>query len=126
MNIAQFDGTIAYFVISRLAGGEILENYVKHTDLLQPLLEYSLSYIENFESYKNDIVSINANISDPSLKIDNLRAIEFIYSNMKVFLSEIKESDIFVVAFFNSGYPDGIIKIILNDYINHVRQNYSL
>lgn len=126
MNIAQFDGTIAYFVISRLAGGEILENYVKHTDLLQPLLEYSLSYIENFESYKNDIVSINANISDPSLKIDNLKAIEFIYSNMKVFLSEIKESDIFVVAFFNSGYPDGIIKIILNDYINHVRQNYSL
>ncbi|MCX7758176.1 MAG: hypothetical protein N2169_00970 [bacterium] len=128
MNINQFEGTIAYFVISRLAGGEILENYVKDQDILQPLLEYSLNYIENYESFKNDLNNFNSTLAQysPNFKLDKLKSLNFIYSNMKVFFCEIKEDDIFAVIFFSASYPDGIVKIFLNEYINYVKQNYSL
>lgn len=127
MGINNFEGTVAYFVISRLAGGEILENYTKDETSLQPLLEYSLSYLENFETLKNDVANWEQNISQHSnsLKVGKLNQISFFYQNLKVFFVEIKEDDIFVVGFFNNNYPDGIIKLFWKEYIDYVRQNYS-
>ncbi|MEN3015084.1 MAG: hypothetical protein ABDH21_03380 [bacterium] len=127
MSINEFDGTLAYFVISRMAGGEILESYSKNPNFLQPLLEYSLSYIESFQSIKSDISSWNQNISqyNHSLIFENLKQITLSYNNIKVFFTEIKEDDIFVVNFFDCSYPEGIIKIFLSEYLSYVKQTYS-
>lgn len=128
MGIEKFEGTIAYFVISKLAGGEVLENYSKEMDIIQPLLEYSLNYIDNFENLKSDIINLNQNLSQfsSSFKVGNLSQIQLLYDNLFVFITEIKEGDIFVVNLFNNSYPYGIIKIFLDEYINYVKQNYNL
>ncbi|MFN4219413.1 MAG: hypothetical protein ACK4GJ_00635 [bacterium] len=115
MSIEKFEGTIAYFVISRLAGGEVLESYSPDSDVLQNILEYSINIVENFQTLK---------VYNGSL-IGKLNYVTMDYEKVKVFLVEIKEEDIYVVALFSSSYPSGIAKLFLDEYLNYVRQTYG-
>lgn len=117
MGIDKFDGTIASFVISRLAGGEILESYSSDPKIIQNLLEYSLNLIENFQIFKN--------FDTTNLQLEKPSSINIDYQTAKVFLVEIKEEDIYVVVFFSSAYPMGLLRLFLDEYINYVKQSYG-
>jgi len=114
MKLEIFDGVIAGFVISKLAGGEILESYVKNEDILQSLLEVSLNYIEFYPTLRD---SINNNNNE-------LVFVNLVFTNIKVSLAEVKKDDIYIVLFFDNSYADGIIKIIFSDYLEYIKNNY--
>lgn len=117
MSIEKFEGTIAYFVVSRLAGGEVLESYSSNPDVIQNLLEYSINIIENFQT-------LRSYIPDDSM-IGKLKYVTMDYEKVKVFLIEIKEDDIYVVALFSSSYPSGVSKLFLNEYLSYIKQTYG-
>jgi len=115
MDLSTFDGVVASFVISKLAGGEILENYVKSEDFLQSLFELSLNYIDSFPSFRDSMADKG-----------QLLLFSLVYTNIKFLLAELKTDDIYVAMFFDNSYPDGIVKILFNDYLEYVRQNYTI
>ncbi|MCX7870786.1 MAG: hypothetical protein N2485_04340 [bacterium] len=115
--LLENDSIIGALVISRVAGGEVIESAIKNANNFQNLLELSLDYIDKFMSYKIESSKYSNLINDK-----NLKKIKLEYEEYTIDFIEVKNDDIFLVVLYDNTYPKGINELYIKmafDYVFH-------
>lgn len=114
-NLLENDSIKGALVISRIAGGEIIESAIKDHNNLQNLLELSLDYIDKFINYKIESSKYSSLINDK-----NLKRIKLEYEEYIIDFIEVKNDDIFLVIFYDNTYPKGINELYIQMAFDYV------
>jgi hypothetical protein len=117
--LLENDSIKGALIISRLAGGEVIESTIKDPNNFQNFLELALDYIDKFMSYKIESSKYISLINDK-----NLKRIKLQFEENTVDFIEIKNDDIFLVILYDNTYPKGINELYINMAIDYAFNSY--
>jgi len=117
--LLENDSIKGALIISRLAGGEVIESTIKDPNNFQNFLELALDYIDKFISYKIESSKYISLINDK-----NLKRIKLQFEENTVDFIEIKNDDIFLVILYDNTYPKGINELYINMAIDYAFNSY--
>jgi hypothetical protein len=117
--LLENDSIKGALIISRLAGGEVIESIIKDPNNFQNFLELALDYIDKFISYKIESSKYISLINDK-----NLKRIKLQYEENTIDFIEIKNDDIFLVILYDNTYPKGINELYINLAIDYAFNSY--
>jgi hypothetical protein len=117
--LLENDSIKGALIISRLAGGEVIESTIKDPNNFQNFLELALDYIDKFMSYKIESSKYISLINDK-----NLKRIKLQYEENTIDFIEIKNDDIFLVILYDNTYPKGINELYINMAIDYAFNSY--
>ncbi len=117
--LLENDSVKGALIISRLAGGEVIESAIKDPNNFQNFLELALDYIDKFMSYKIESSKYISLINDKNLKRIKLQFEENTFDFI-----EIKNDDIFLVILYDNTYPKGINELYINMAIDYAFNSY--
>jgi len=106
-------------IISRLAGGEVIESAIKDSNNFQNFLELALDYIDKFMNYKIESSKYISLINDK-----NLKRIKLQFEENTIDFIEIKNDDIFLIILYDNTYPKGINELYINMAIDYAFNSY--
>jgi hypothetical protein len=117
--LLENDSIKGALIISRLAGGEVIESTIKDPNNFQNFLELALDYIDKFINYKIESSKYISLINDK-----NLKRIKLQYEENIIDFIEIKNDDIFLVILYDNTYPKGINELYINMAIDYAFNSY--
>ena len=117
--LLENDSIKGALIISRLAGGEVIESTIKDPNNFQSFLELALDYIDKFINYKIESSKYISLINDK-----NLKRIKLQYEENTIDFIEIKNDDIFLVILYDNTYPKGINELYINMAIDYAFNSY--
>jgi len=117
--LLENDSIKGALIISRLAGGEVIESTIKDPNNFQNFLELALDYIDKFVSYKIESSKYISLINDK-----NLKRIKLQFEENTIDFIEIKNDDIFLVILYDNTYPKGINELYINMAIDYAFNSY--
>jgi hypothetical protein len=117
--LLENDSIKGALIISRLAGGEVIESTIKDPNNFQSFLELALDYIDKFINYKIESSKYISIINDK-----NLKRIKLQFEENTVDFIEIKNDDIFLVILYDNTYPKGINELYINMAIDYAFNSY--
>jgi hypothetical protein len=117
--LLENDSIKGALIISRLAGGEVIESTTRDPNNFQNFLELALDYIDKFMSYKIESSKYISLINDK-----NLKRIKLQFEENTVDFIEIKNDDIFLVILYDNTYPKGINELYINMAIDYAFNSY--
>jgi hypothetical protein len=117
--LLENDSIKGALIVSRLAGGEVIESTSRDPNNFQNFLELALDYIDKFMSYKIESSKYISLINDK-----NLKRIKLQFEENTVDFIEIKNDDIFLVILYDNTYPKGINELYINMAIDYAFNSY--
>jgi len=117
--LLENDSIKGVLIISRVAGGEVIESAIKDPNNFQNFLELALDYIDKFMNYKIESSKYISLINDK-----NLKRIKLQFEENTIDFIEIKNDDIFLVILYDNTYPKGINELYINMAIDYAFNSY--